>query len=333
MGARGVKGQIVTEYLDRWPDTPSLTLAKKVYAENTAVFKDTNNACNIIRYYRGQSGDRDRAKISDDYVKPVGDRNPFDSLPEGLTDFAEWEPHYVKGENILAIGDVHAPYHHREALQIALEYGQDLEIDSLLILGDFLDFYALSQWEKDPRRRNFVQELRIYREILDAIRQAFPEVEIVYKIGNHEERYERYMKVKAPELLDVEEFQLERVLHLKEYNVVCVSDKRIVKVGKYLNCIHGHEFGRSISSPVNPARGLYLRGKEISLAGHHHQTSQHTEKSMTGDIVSCWSLGCLCDLRPEYLPINKWNHGFATIQRNGNKFRLDNHRIIDGKVY
>ena len=125
----------------------------------------------------------------------------------------------------------------------------------------------------------------------------------------------------------------ESILKADYYNLVIIGDKRIVKVGDHLNCVHGHEFGGGYRSPVNPARGLYNKGKEIALGAHHHQTSQHTAKTMTGDIISCWTLGCLCDLRPDYLPMNEWNHGFCMIYQDSGGFSLENYKIIKGKVY
>ena len=49
-----------------------------------------------------------------------------------------------------------------------------------------------------------------------------------------------------------------------------------------LNLVHGHEFGGSIFSPVNIARGLFLPGKVSAMQGHNHQTSEHTESNMNG---------------------------------------------------
>lgn len=53
------------------------------------------------------------------------------------------------------------------------------------------------------------------------------------------------------------------------------------------------------------------------------------------DRHSGWSLGCLCDLRPDYRPFafTKWNHGAAVVNvsENGN-FHVDAFTIINGKV-
>ncbi len=329
-----MKGTAVIRYLEKYPDVPTLTLAKKIYKENVALFKDVENVRRLIRYYTGKCGEKEFERVGDKrFVKTeIATKNPFESLPEGIKHFKEWRPYHIKEKNILVLADIHAPFHERGPLEIALEYGYKKDIDCVLLLGDFVDFYTVSFWEKDPEKRDFQNELEITRSILKIIRDAFPKAKIVYLKGNHEERYTRYMQVKAPELLNVPDFTFKKIMRLDDFEIKLVENKRIVKIGA-LNCVHGHEFGRSISSPVNPARGLYLRGKETAIAGHWHQTSQHNEKTMSDKVVSCHSCGALCDLRPDYLPINKWNHGFMRILRDGKQFDIENKKIINGRVY
>jgi hypothetical protein len=43
----------------------------------------------------------------------------------------------------------------------------------------------------------------------------------------------------------------------------------------------------------------------------------------------------MCDLHPFWNPLNKWNHGFATVElngRDGGDFHVDNHRVIKGEI-
>ena len=76
-----------------------------------------------------------------------------------------------------------------------------------------------------------------------------------------------------------------------------------------------------------------MRSKESSVIGHHHKTSEHTEKSLSGDVVTTWSIGCLCGLSPEYLPFNKWNHGFAFVEVDSDRnYKVHNKRIINGSI-
>jgi hypothetical protein len=129
------------------------------------------------------------------------------------------------------------------------------------------------------------------------------------------------------------EMGLDRWLHLDKHNISLVEDKRIVMLGQ-LPVLHGHEKGKGISSPVNQARGAFLRLNHTVLEGHGHRTSGHCEPDMFGREVFCWSTGCLCELHPAYAPINKMNHGFALVdvQADG-EFDVTNLRITaEGKV-
>ncbi len=108
--------------------------------------------------------------------------------------------------------------------------------------------------------------------------------------------------------------------------------KQIIKYAD-LNIIHGHEYVFSISNPVNAARGLFNRAKASTLCFHHHRTSEHTETTITGKTITCWSVGCLCNLRPDYMPLNSWNHGFVEIYGDGNDgFHVDNKRIVNYRI-
>lgn len=327
-----IKQDIVREYRLRFPKTPTNSLAIKIFKENSVVFKDKENVRYILRYIEGKQGSlklkslRDKSLVIDK-PRPL---NPF-HLPE--SEEVEFEPFIIKGfKKVGLICDLHIPYHSIEAITTALEYLKKEKIDCIIINGDLLDFYQLSRFCKDPRKRNFKGELEAGREFLKVLKDKFG-VPIFYKLGNHELRFEKYLFVKAPELLDIEEFKLEFLLRCQEYGCQIIGDKTIIKLGK-LNIIHGHEFIGGAVAPVNIARGLYLKGKVSAIQGHNHITSEHTETNMNGEITTTWSVGCLSELHPEYMPLNKWNHGFCLIELEEEKyFRIYNKRIYKGKVY
>ena len=325
----------VQEQLHQFPNTPSLTLAKKIMKDNPALFTSVESARTAIRYFRGATGKKARKHADPKLTRPFDESlfNPF-GLPE--TDEVEYLPFILPEEctRILYISDIHIPYHNISALTTALEGGLREHVDTVFIAGDFLDFYSLSTFERDPRKRSFSEELETGKEVLRIIRREFPHAEIFYQLGNHEERFERYMRIKAPELLDVDEFRIDKLLEFDKLDITLISGKRIAKAGK-LNILHGHEFGRGgASSSVNPARGLYNRAKASAICGHHHQTSEHNERDLNGRMITTWSCGCLCELSPDYMPINRWNHGFAIINVDHHTgwFKVQNHRILDGEL-
>lgn len=330
-----VQQQIVRDLIDRFPEAGAMTLAKRAYRENKECFASLDAARSAFRTQFGSMGKWHRNnRAPERYREPRKSGVGFEALPEGLTHFTNWEAYKMDGERkALVISDPHIPYHRRDVLLTALGHGKKHQCNTVILNGDIADFFAVSFWEKDPRKRRFAEELKTVANFLAQVRCEFPKATIVYKIGNHEERWERYMQVKAPELLDVEAFDIRELLSLNKLGIATVTDKRPIMLGK-LNVIHGHEFKFGINNPVNPARGFFLRGKAHCLGGHFHQSSQHSEKNMEQLVVSTWSTGCLCDLHPDYAPLNQWNHGFAMVEvdRKGS-FLVHNHKIINGEIY
>jgi predicted phosphodiesterase len=238
----------------------------------------------------------------------------------------------INHNNILLLSDIHVPYHNIQALTLALKYGLDNDVNTILLNGDIIDFYAISRFEKDPRKRNFGHEVLMTRQFLGTLRKLFPHAAIYYKCGNHDVRYDHYIMRNAPDLLGMDEFNFESLMHLDKYNITFIPDKQIIHAGK-LTILHGHELGASVFSPVNIARGLFLRAKDSALCGHHHQASEHTEPNINGKITTCWSVACLCELHPDYMPINKHHHGFAHVRvLDTGEFEVSNYRIVNGKI-
>jgi predicted phosphodiesterase len=307
---------------------PTLTLARIIYNENIELFSSVESARSCLRYIEGKSGNGKKHFSNKDLMmNEERPKNPW-KLPE--SDEAKYEPYILKAKKLAVLSDIHVPYHSISALECALDKIYEEKPDAILLNGDTVDFYGLSRFQKDPRKRSVAHELQALNEFLDILKQF--EAKIIYKLGNHDERYEHYLQHKAPELLGIQEFEFKNLLKAGERKMDVVGEKRIIKANK-LNIIHGHEYP-SVFSPVNIARGLYMKGKVSAMQGHNHQTSEHTETDMNGKSVTAWSLGCLCELNPAYMPLNKWNHGFAIVDLsdNGEDFHVNNYRIHKGKI-
>jgi len=238
--------------------------------------------------------------------------------------------HKLKPGVNLVIAGIHAPFHDPMAIEAAVQYGHTERVDSIVILGDLFDCAALSKWAQP--KRDFNREVEIVIDFLDYLRGEFPDAGIVYKPGNHEYRMPRYFMSKAEELSETPLSTMETVLGFEERGIEFLDYYQIVMAGK-LPMIHGHEV-QTISKAVNMARGLFLRTKTFSLCAHGHTTSMHPEKDLNGNLITCWSIGCLCDLSPDYAPYNNWNHGFAVVNVEGDgNFEVINRRILpSGKV-
>ena len=100
--------EIVRENLLKFPDIPTMTLAKKIYKEHSKYFRDLESVRSAIRRVRGQSGELNRNKTTDKsfFTKP-GTVNPF-NLPDSVdSNFEDFRIDDTKG---LIISDLHFPY-------------------------------------------------------------------------------------------------------------------------------------------------------------------------------------------------------------------------------
>jgi predicted phosphodiesterase len=260
-------------------------------------------------------------------------KNPY-KLPESYQE--ERKPYKlpIACNNILLISDLHIPYHDINAVTLALNYGVENKINTILINGDLIDNHQVSRFERDPKKRSVKQEFDATKQFLRVLRATFPDAHIYWLKGNHCIRWEKFLLQKASEIWDDPYFHLEERLRLNEERVHLLDDKVLVKAGK-LSITHGHHIFKGVFAPVSPARGAFLRAKQTVIVGHLHRASHHPEITLDGEVISCWSTGCLCELRPDYSPlVSNSQHGFAhiTIEKDGN-FHVKNFQIINGKLY
>lgn len=308
------KADLARKLIEKYPDTPSKTLARRLYEENKQAFTNLDAARSAIRYARGNQGTHARSKAAGkSYFRPNKQAGWTPECPPSLAE--PWEPFVVEGPaRVLSLSDAHIPYHDGKALEAAVEYGREhFQPDVILLNGDFADFYSISRWETDPNKRNLKQELGVVEDCLLWLRGAFPKARIVYKEGNHEERWTKFIWNKAPELWDLPACRIDAILGLADKGVEYVTDKRIVMLGE-LPALHGHEFPRGLTNPVNQARGAFLRTNHSTLTAHGHRSSTHAEANLFKKETMSFSQGCLCDMAPQYMPINKWDQSFATIE-------------------
>jgi len=313
------------------PDHPARGLARMLVEESNGALTIEQARKRINRQF-GQNGNHNRRS-----TKAVAAREPRlagvnYTLPPSIA--RPWSPYRLEVTGRVGIlSDCHVPYHADIAVRAAVDHLGETGIDALVLNGDMADFYTISRWTKDPKQRDFSGELEAVRDFVGWIRETFPKIPIIYKAGNHEERWQHYIWQHAPELSKERRMSLQAWLDLDKHDIDLVEDQRPILAGK-LPILHGHELPKGVSAPVNPARGAFMRTLSTVLVGHSHRSSGHAESDMWHHETFCWSTGCLCDMTPEYARINRWNWGFAVATvHDGGEFDVENLRITaDGKV-
>jgi hypothetical protein len=158
-------------------------------------------------------------------------------------------------------------------------------------------------------------------------------VKFIWKLGNHEDRIEKYLMAQAPALVGVKALQTSSLFELTGKEIDIVKANNPIR-HRALTLIHGNEYGATFTPPVNAARGLFLKANACVVGAHRHTTSEHTETTLRGEVITCWAIGCGCDLHPEYAPLNKWNHGHGYLETTakGEFWKFHNKRIVKGVV-
>lgn len=243
----------------------------------------------------------------------------------------------MKLEKILIIPDTHVPYQDKKAFELMLKVGKDFKPDHVVILGDFVDFYSVSNYSKDPNRVSLLEEeVEATKEALGRVK-ALKAKNNVFIAGNHEDRLERYLKDKAPELFNY--VTIPKVLELKENGFKYVPYKHSYKLGKLY---FTHDVG-------NAGRFAHYKALDTFqhniITGHTHRLGYAIEGNAEGERHVTAMLGWLGDVSAiDYMHIVKakkdWSLGFgvAYMEPNGNAHVVpvpivDNKCVVEGKLY
>lgn len=237
----------------------------------------------------------------------------------------------------LFICDLHIPHHDERACGAMYREALDLQPTIIYLGGDVLDFHKISFFCKDPEEHDIADEIESAKCFLNQLRNDFPHAEIVFEGGNHVSgRWEKYLS--GTSIKGVEGLGIDDILSLDEFNIkyVCASEEvrlsgQFPKIGKLYH-LHGDEPKVTYSS-VNVARNVFMRLRHNTIFGHFHKSQEYYARDISGDVMACWSVGCLCDLNPAFRPINDWNHGFAIVYYyEDGTFTVENKKIIDGYI-
>lgn len=330
------KSDFIRNYIeqnDLWT-LPSRSLSKKILIENPKMFGEYNDynielLRTIIRNIRHSLGSRkfqNSQKFADrfhGYFEPENnDFSPF-VIPKDVT-------------RLGILNDIHIPFQNKVNLNLAIEYLKRKEINGLLLNGDILDCYKGSKFLQDPRNRNLNEEFEMLREFIDTLNAEF-NCPIYYKLGNHEERIEHMVLRSVPELVHFITF--ENCLSdggkfdFNEYKLTIIKDRRIVKFTDHLSIIHGNEYRALMFNPVGVARWLYTKAKSNAACGHAHKSDSFSARDIGQKTTTTWSIGCLCDMNPKYMPLNDWQAGFAYVRRTEtDTFKFFNAIIENGEI-
>lgn len=175
-------------------------------------------------------------------------------------------------ERYFFLPDIHFPYQDNKALKAAFYFLKDFAPDVVVQLGDLLDCYALSTFSKDASRLlSFENELELGKNFWKKVRQLCPNSDLYMLEGNHEERLQKTLNSKVPELSDLKALKLEKLLDLGEYKVTFKRRHERLTFHDIFDCSHGF----SVAAKSGMTAHKELDKRMISgISGHTHRAGK-----------------------------------------------------------
>lgn len=236
----------------------------------------------------------------------------------------------VETERAAFLGDWHIPHHDTQAVELVFAFLAWFKPKHVFIIGDFLDFYVLSRFSKDPERLLELQsDLDMGYAILKRLRKTCPRAKIVYIDGNHEARLLAFLW-NHPEISTLKSLRLPELLRLADFDIEHHS---------YHEQLQWHglliEHGDRVSKKSAYTAAAMVEARGISgVTGHTHRLGTHYRTDNSG--VKVWAEnGCLCRLDPSYvIGVPNWQHGFSVAQamKGDERFFLEQIPIVKGKI-
>lgn len=101
--------------------------------------------------------------------------------------------------------DTHRPFHDLRFESLIYQFIKLLRPVGYINLGDFVDFWQLSSYDKDPARKDdILDDLASFNSHLDRVEKVLPRGAAVHLLcGNHEDRLRRYIWQNAKALAGI----------------------------------------------------------------------------------------------------------------------------------
>jgi hypothetical protein len=207
--------------------------------------------------------------------------------------------------------DEHVPFHDARAIALAADVLNFWKPDVHIFNGDQNDFYALSDFDKNPARQHTVQEEadQTKDELYAPIRRAIPKATLIKVDGNHCIRRERWLR-RHPELAGLRALRSENLFEFDKFRIHYVPMR--VRFGTVLEVTHGDRVSKWAGMSAK-AEQEKRRFSISTITGHVHRSGRFTTK--VGDK---WVQGvenpCLCTLTPEWMIDPDWALGITLFE-------------------
>jgi hypothetical protein len=226
---------------------------------------------------------------------------------------------------IAFVTDEHFPFQDDQAREVAMYMVEDFKPHHLILGSDGLDFYDISNFDKDPARVkvDLQKEIDLWKEGVREWAFVAPGAVKKYIPGNHEDRLRRYLW-RHPEIASLDALNLNNILDFsglgiewneQEYTQaeIVYFDKLAIRHGKYVRQ------GAGLSARAELEADRY----SISImTGHTHRGGTIHATTRNG-LVTGQECFCLCKLDPPYMARPNWQQGIVFMEVDENILTID----------
>lgn len=167
------------------------------------------------------------------------------------------------------IPDLHVPYHDVAFVALLDKVIKIIKPYGIVQLGDALDFWQISSYDKNPlRKQTIAEDAAIYGQIIAKWADMLPVDGVFHQLeGNHEDRLRRYVWKNARELAGLVQ-TVPEMIKLRETGVRTIwhpiAQWDSCKIGDAV-CHHGHFFN------MHAAAGNLIKYPKSLITGHTHR--------------------------------------------------------------
>ena len=223
------------------------------------------------------------------------------------------------------LNDLQIPFHDVKVLDAVLALTVGIKPDGVILNGDVVDCYSLSEFDKDP-----ATEASLTREITDAAQlmarlKGIPEK--WWLGGNHEDRLRRVLW-QNPKFASIEKLDFPKLFDLETYGFKWKPYGGTLKLASLL-VTHG---SMVLKHSGWTAREHFIKYGTSVLIGHTHRLGVYYRTNSKG-VHASYENGCLCKLTPEYAQAVDWQQGFSVVHLDGNYFNVQQIPIINRRCF
>ena len=238
----------------------------------------------------------------------------------------------AKYEKVIFIGDSHAPYEDNDCISSLLKFIRWFKPDKIFFLGDIVDFYAISRFIRDPKKRLELQEeIDVGIDLIVKIKKVCPKKsELLFIRGNHEYRLQKFIWATSPELSGLRSLNFRELMMFDKLGIKYIEQGRmeyrgiVVKHGSVVRKYSGYS-----------ARAEFEKTGRSGVSGHTHRGAIYCENKSGGE-YKWMECGCLCKLDPEYMEgeTPNWSQGWGIgyFKNNSKRFHLEFVPYVNGKA-